>query len=137
MIKLKLISYYKMLFNTYYYNINYDEEKSKRYAYYAIRNIIGVIIFMLYVITFVIITCIYNINIDLKANRPLGYLFMIVIGFSYFSISKKYLKPLFDDVKLEKEKASKKFYIISIIGAGLFGGALYTIPRLLNIYLCG
>jgi len=62
---------------------------------------------------------------------------MIIVGFSYFSIAKKYLRPLFDNIKFEKEKASKKYHIISIIAVGLFGGGVYAIPRLLHIYLCG
>lgn len=35
---------------------------------------------------------------------------MIVVGFSYILLTKKYLKPIFNGIELKKEKASKFFY---------------------------
>lgn len=135
--KSKLITFYQKLLSTYFYSIKYDEEKSRRYAYYAIRNLIGVLIFMFSLVIFVVITCTYNINIDLKGNRLAGYFFMIVVGFSYISLTKKYLSPIFNGIELKKEKASNFFFIGLLIIVGLFGGAVYAIPRILNFYLCG
>ena len=135
--KSKLITFYQILLSTYFYSIKYDEEKSRRYAYYAIRNLIEVLIFMFSLVIFVVITCLYNITIDLKGNRLAGYFFMIVVGFSYISLTKKYLRPIFNGIELKKEKASKFFFIGLLIIVGLFGAAVYAIPRILNIYLCG
>ena len=135
--KSKLLLFYEKLLSTYCYSINYDEEKSRRYAYYAIRNIIGILLFMFSLVIFVLITCIYNINIDLKGNRPAGYLFLFVVGYCYLSLTKKYLKPMFDSIELKKEKASKFFFISLLIIIGVFGGLMFVIARLLNIFLCG
>jgi hypothetical protein len=134
--KSKLISYYKMFFNTYYFVFNYNEEKSRNYAYYAIRNMIGVVIFMLLLVIYVVVTCMNNINLNLKGNRSLLYLFMAVLVFSFLSVTKKHLKPIFGGIQLESEKASKKYFIITLVIVGIFGSGVYAIPRLLHIYLC-
>lgn len=136
MLKQKLILFYTMLFSTYYYSIKYDEEKSRNYAYYAIRNIIGIIIFMFLLIFFVTITCIYNININLKGNRLVGYFLMGALIFSYLFLAKKKIKPMFNGIEPKKEKATENFFIWLLFIVGIFGALVYVIPRLLNIYLC-
>lgn len=133
--KTKLILFYEMLLNTYYYNQKNDEETSKRYAYVAVRNIIGVIIFMFALVFFVVITCVLNIHTNLRGNRFIAYFFMGVLMFTYLSFSKKKLKPMFNGIELGNVKPSKYFFIITVSLFGLFAGLMFAVARLLNYYL--
>lgn len=136
--KSKLIFFYERLLNSYYYNQNYDEETSKRYAYVAIRNIIGVIFFMSSLVLFVILRCVLEVNVSLKENRPIAYLLMVILIISYLYFSKKNIKPMFNDIDLKNEKPPKDyFFLILVVSLGLFGGGMFVIARLLSIYLCG
>lgn len=136
--KSKLLLFYQKLLNTYYYNQNHDEETSKRYAYVAIRNIIGVAIFMFSMVIFVVVTCAFNINVNLKGNRLTAYLFMAILIIWYIYFSKKTLKPLFDGIELKKEKPPKdNFFLIAVVLFALFAGSMFVFARLIGIYLCG
>lgn len=138
--KSKLLLFYGMILNTYYYNYNKDEQTSRQLAFAITRNAIGVVLFMLLLVIYVVIKCICNLNIDLKGNRPLLYLFMTILLFSYLSLAKKTLKPMFDNVQLKKEKTSKNYhyyYIFSGVLLSVFGAGMYAVGRLLTIYLCG
>lgn len=136
--KSKLVLFYEKLLNNYYYHLNYDEETSKRYAYVAIRNVIGLVVFMFSLVIFVVITCAFNININIKGNRLSAYIVMgiLIVWFIYFS--KKNLKPLFDGIELKSEITPKdNFFMILLFLVGLFAGGMFVIARLTNIYLCG
>lgn len=140
MMKSKLLLFYSMILNTYYYNYNKDEETSRQLAFTITRNAIGVVLFMLLLVLYIVIKCVFHLNMNLKGNRPLLYLFMVILLFSYLSLAKKSLKPIFDDVQLKNEKTSKKYhyyYIISGVILSLFGAGMYAVARLLTIYLCG
>lgn len=133
--KSQLILFYKKLLNIYYYNHNNDEEKSKKLAYVAIRNILGVVIIMSCLVFFVVISCVYNININLKENKVLIYFIFSI--FIYLLIAKKFLKPIFDGIELKRERPPKDhFFLISVVLFGLFIGLMFVIARLLNFYLC-
>lgn len=133
--KTKLIMFYEMFLNTYYYNQKNDEETSKRYAYVAVRNIIGVILFMFALVFFVVVTCVLNIHTNLRGNRLIAYSVMGVLVFSYLSFSKKKLKPMFDTIELGNVKPSKYFFLITLVLFGLFAGLMFAVARLLNYYL--
>lgn len=133
--KTKLILFYEMFLNTYYYNQKNDEETSKRYAYIAVRNIIGVIIFMFALVFLVVITCVLNIHTNIRGNRLIAYFVMGVFLFSYLSFSKKKLKPMFDGIELGNVKPSKNFFLITVVLFGLFTGLMFAVARLLNYYL--
>lgn len=136
--KSRLLLFYEKLLNSYYYNQDHDEETSKRYAYVAVRNVVGVVIFMSSVVIFAIVKCVFNINIDLKENRLTGYIFMAILVMWYLSFSKKNLKPMFDGIELKKERPPKDhFFLVSVVLFGLFSGGMYALGRLLTIYLCG
>lgn len=133
--KTKLILFYEMFLNTYYYNQKNDEETSKRYAYVAVRNIIGVIIFMLSLVFFVVITSTLNIHTNIRANRLIAYFVMGSLVFSYLSFSKKKLKPMFDGIELGNIKPPKYFFLVTVSSFGLFAGLMFAVARLLNYYL--
>lgn len=136
--KSKLLLFYEKLLNNYFYHQNYDEETSKKYAYVAIRNIMGVIVFMFSMIILVVITCAFSININFKGNRLSGYLIMaiLIVWFIYFC--KRTLKPLFNGIELKAEKPPKdNFFLILLFSVGLFAGGMFVIARLTAIYLCG
>lgn len=136
--KSKLLLFYEKLLNSYYYNLDYDEETSKRYAYVAVRNVIGVVIFTFSLVIFVIATCVLNVNVNLKGNRLTGYLFMVILIIWYLSFSKKNLKPMFDGIELKNEKPPKDhFFLLSVVLFGLFAGGMFVIARVLTVYLCG
>lgn len=129
--------FYEKLLNDYFYNQNYDEETAKRYAYIAIRNIIGASIFMFCIVISVIFKCILNLHTDIKGNRPVAYVFMATFIFAYLSFTKKFLKPMFATIELKKDKPVRNyFFLICIILFSLFCGGMFVIARLLNFYLC-
>lgn len=133
--KSKLVLFYEMFLNTYYYNQNKDLELSKKLAYVAIRNIIGVVVFMFSLLLLVVVTGVFDIVLDLRKNRFILYFIMGIFIFTYFYFSKKFLKPIFDDVELGKEKPSKNFFLITVVLLGLFGGVMFAFLKLLNFYL--
>lgn len=136
--KSKLLLFYEKLLNNYYYHLNYDQETSKRYAYAAIRNILGITIFMFSMLFFVIITCLFNINVNIKGNRLSAYLIMAILLVWFIYFCKKTLKPLFDGIELKSEKTPKdNFFTILLLSVGLFAGGMFVIARLAAIYLCG
>lgn len=135
--KSKLILYYEVVFNTLYYKYYKDEEKSRKLAFGVVRNAIGVIIFMLSIVLFVVIMCVFKLNASFL-SRPLIYLISgVCLYYYYYLITKKFLKPVFNNVELRKEKPSNYYYEISVVLLCLFGGAMYVLGRLLTIYLCG
>lgn len=132
-----LCLFYDKLFNDYFYNQNYDEETAKKYSYIAVRNVIGGSVFMFFVVFFIVVTCVFKINVDIKTNRPLAYLIMAILTFSYIKFTKKKLKPMFRTIKLKKEKPTKNyFFLFSVCLFSLFCGGMFVIARLLNFYLC-
>lgn len=58
--KSKLILYYEVVFNSLYYKYYKDEEKSRKLAFGVVRNAIGVIIFMLSIVLFVVVMCVFS-----------------------------------------------------------------------------
>lgn len=135
--KSKLILYYEVVLNAFYYKYyKEDEEKSRKLAFGVVRNAIGVIFFMLSVVLFVVVACIFELNISFL-NRPLLYLISGVCIYYYYLISNKFLKPMFENVELKKEKTSNYHYEISVVLLCLFGGGMYVLGRVLTIYLCG
>lgn len=135
--KSKLFLFYEKLLNSYYYNQNYDEETSKRYAYAAVRNIIGATIFMFSLVIFSVFSCVFNVNSNLKGNRLIAYSFMAILVIWYLYFSKKSLKPIFDGIELKKEKPQKDhFFLITVILFSLFIGGMFVIARLLSFYVC-
>lgn len=135
--KSKLLLFYSMFLNTYFYSQNKDEETSKKDAYTAIRNILGTVIFMSSIVVFAVIICAFQLKTSFL-NRPVLYLVIGGCLYSYVLFTKKFLKPLFDNVELRKEAPPKNYYfLITIVSVGLYGGAMYFLGRLLTIYLCG
>lgn len=134
--KLRLRLFYEELLNNYYHHQNYDEETSKRYAYTAIRNIIGIAIFMFSIVIFVIITSVFSVNINIKGNRLSAYLTMaiLIVWFIYFC--KKTLKPLFHGIEIKSEKNPKNnFFIILLFLVGIFTAVMFVIARIIVIYV--
>ncbi|MFH7017576.1 hypothetical protein [Flavobacterium sp. FlaQc-47] len=137
MIKSKLLLFYEMLLNTYYYNQNKDEETSKEYAYSAVRNLIGLVVFMPSMVILAIVTCLFKFEISLLAG-PMFFVITGVFLYMYILLTKKFFKPLFNNVELKKEKPPKNyFFVVTLALAGLFGGGMYVLGRVLTIYLCG
>jgi hypothetical protein len=135
--KSKLLLYYEVVFNSLYYKYyKEDEEKSKRLAFGVVRNGMGVMIFLIFVVCFVVFACVFKLNTSFL-NRPLLYLIFGVCGYYYYLITEKFLKPLFDNAGLKKEKPSNYYYEISVVLFSLFGGGMYVLGRLLTFYLCG
>ncbi|WP_205423322.1 hypothetical protein, partial [Flavobacterium sp. CLA17] len=109
----------------------------KRYAYSAVRNFIGAVIYMSSVVIFSVITCIFKLKIEFL-NRPVLYVISGVFIYYYLLLAKKFLKPIFDNLELKEEKPPKDhFFVITLILAGLYGGGMYVLGRVLTIYLCG
>ena len=132
--KTKLILFYETLLNNYFYYQNKDEETSKKFAYYSVRNIIGIVLFMFLLIFFVNILAVFKINLHLKHYRPLLYLLMAGVIIGYILLTKKYLKPIFDGIELQKEKPLKNNYSLYVVGIALFGGGMFVAARLITIY---
>lgn len=126
-----------MFLHSYYHNQSRDEETSREYAYVAIRNILGAIIFMSSVVILTVTTCIFELKIHLLK----GPRFFVITGLSlyiYLLLTKKFFKPLFNNIELKKEKPPKNyFFVIAVISTGLFCGGMYVLGILLTIYLCG
>lgn len=135
--KSKLLLFYSMFLNTYYYNQNKDEKTSKKYAYTAVRNILGAVIFLTSIVIFVVTICVFQFKTDFL-NRPVLYLIVGICLYSYVLFTNKFLKPIFDSVEIRKEEPPKNYYFaITIVSLALYGGAMYTLGRLLTTYLCG
>lgn len=131
-----LLLYYEVVFNSLYYKYyKEDEEKSKKLAYGVVRNSIGVMIFLVSIVLFVVITCVFKLNTNFL-SRSLLYLISGVFIYFYYLMTEKFFKPLFDNVELKKEKPSNYNYEISVVLFSLLGGGMYLLGRLLTFYLC-
>lgn len=126
-----------MFLNTYYYHQGNDEETSRDYAYSAVRNILGLVIYMSFIVLLSIITCVFELKISFL-NRPTFLVITSLFLLGYLLLTKKKLKPLFSNVNLKKERPEKNnFFVITLILTGLFSGGMYVLGRLLTFYLCG
>lgn len=134
--KSKIILYYELVLNSLYHKYYKDEEKSKRLAFGVVRNGIAVILFMFSIALFVVVACVFQLNTKFL-NRPFLFLIFGTCIYCYYLISKRFLKPLFDNIELKKEKPSNNYYEISVVLFSLFGGGMYALSRLLTFYLFG
>jgi FtsH-binding integral membrane protein len=135
--KSKMLLFYSMFLNTYYYSQNKDEETSRRDAYAAIRNLIGLAFFLSSVVILAVIICVFKLKMKFL-DGPGFFLIVGVCLYYYLFLTKKFLKPIFDNVELKKEKPPKNYYyVFTIVLVGLFSGGMYVLGRLLTIYLCG
>lgn len=132
--KSKLILFYRILLNNYYHYQRKDDETAKKLAYTSVRNLIGVAIFMFLLIAYVTITGYFHVHLNLKKNRILLYLIFGALLFGFVSLSKKKLKPIFQDIEIDNEKPAKNYYNLYVFFAFLFGASMFGIARLITIY---
>lgn len=135
----KINKIYSKLVLVYHLTQNKDLIKSKKLAYIAIRNTIGVLLFL----SLIFIQSLIDLFItDFRIRRsdfPVYYLYLglgiLIIGFIFFS--KAYLKPKLEYIPKPKPNnlASLKWFFIGyLISIALFGGLIFILIRLLYIY---
>lgn len=126
-----------MLLHSYYYGQHYDEETSREYAYTAIRNLLAALILWSSIIILSAMTCVFGLKIRLL-DGPIFFVTTGVLLCIYLLFTKKFFKPIFNNIELEKEKTPKKyFFVITVVSAGLFSGGMYILGRGITICLCG
>lgn len=129
---MKLI--YVVAYSTYHYNQKMDIEKARETGFIAVRNFVGCIVFMAFVVLMVIFRNIYYFEFNIGINRRLvGYPILAIIIFSYIKYSSKYMQPMFNEIELdEKYKGNNIPYISLIVFLGLYAGGMFVIARLIG-----
>lgn len=122
---------YKVCFSTYFYNQNMDSKKASDIGFAAVRNFVGVIFFMLFIVVSVVFKIIFEYKVRMADNRLLLYPIFLFIILTYINLSKKYMKPMFANIQLDdKFKGNNWPYISIIVFLGLYGGGMFVVARL-------
>lgn len=135
---MKINYLYNIIHSVYLHKFNKNTKESKELTYLFFRNSLGVASLLILIFLFISSLCVFNLELNLADHRIKIYLIMAVIIPSYLFLTKRKLKPRFDNIELKK--FSKKeinrnhiYYILSIIVLSLFGGFIYIISKLITI----
>jgi hypothetical protein len=125
-----------MQLNYHYYSRKKEINEAKELSFGIVRNIIGVVAFMTFLVLSTLFSCVFNIRGDNPGNYRLQlYLIAGLIIASYMYYAKKRIKPLFSDIEvIDKDLYIKNNYHIYLaIIMGLYGGAMFGIATLIGI----
>jgi hypothetical protein len=125
-----------MQLNYHCYSRKKEINEAKELSFGIVRNLIGVVAFMGFLVLSILFSCVFNIRGGNPGNYRLqGYFIFGIIIVSYMYYAKKRIKPLFSDIEvIDKDLYIKNNYHIYLaIIVGLYAAAMFGIGSLIGI----